>query len=142
MATFNELMQRFVDMSYDKLLSTANQAFADLSAHFEDFFDRDPDSSARALLLLTATCLGADNTLSKLEYRFINDLLNADHSYEDLLSMVKGVNGDEAVGMIDKLTDTLEGDARASLLALALCILAVDETISRDEVAFIKKLMA
>ena len=68
MANFNELMQRFVNESYDSLLTLANSAFADLSEHLKKFFHNAPDYSAQSILLLTATCLGADGKLTAIGY--------------------------------------------------------------------------
>lgn len=142
MANFNELMQRFVNESYDSLLTLANSAFADLSEHLKKFFHNAPDYSAQSILLLTATCLGADGKLTALEHRFVNELLNANHSYDSLMSTISQLYSAENVEIVDKLTDTLDANARTSLLTLALCFLAVDEAITRDEAAFISKLIA
>jgi uncharacterized tellurite resistance protein B-like protein len=141
MATFAELMQQFVNMSYNQLLSTANQAFAELSEHLEEYFEGAPDYSTRALLMLTASCLGIDGTLSPLERRFINDLLNARHSSESLNELITAYCNNESVELVDRLADTLDSDGKTSLLVLAICILSVDETISREEVTLIKKLL-
>ena len=142
MANFNELMQRFVNESYDGLLTLANSAFADLSEHLKKFFHNAPDYPAQSILLLTATCLGADGKLTALEHRFVNDLLDANHSYDSLSSTVSQLYSAESIETVDKLTDSLDASARASLLTLALCLLAVDETITRDEAAFVAKLIA
>ena len=47
----------------------------------------------------------------------------------------------ESVELVDRLADTLDSDGKTSLLVLAICILSVDETISREEVTLIKKLL-
>ena len=142
MATFNELMQRFVNESYDSLLNIANQSLRDVSNALTDFFSDKPEYATQSTVMLFACCLGADGKLTELEARFLNDLLCANHSYSTLCTMISTHANKDSLEIIDKLVDTLDQDSRAAMLTLATCFLAVDETITREEVALISLLMA
>ena len=76
-----------------------------------------------------------------LRGKFMNDILEADHAYEDTCEMVAALSCSESREIMDNLIDSLPSEAKAAGLTLALCFCAVDETISREEVAYFKKLM-
>ena len=143
MSQFNEILRHYVNMSYDELLSTANESLAELcsalSEFFKDYSGEDP--TADILMLLLANCLGADGQLTDLECRFVNDLLEANHSRDTILSLIHVHKNAEAEHLLDSLMGAMNPAASARMLAVCLCILAVDETITRDEVALVTRLL-
>ena len=142
MATFRELMQKMVNYSYEELVGIGRSSFHELLPAFEAFFDgAEEDADTNAIIVLIAACLGVDGKLTELEWRFTNDLLEANHSYDTLHAFVSRLSGSEAEELIDSLADTLEEKARMELLTLVLCFLAVDETITAKETAFVRKLL-
>lgn len=140
MATLNELLQDYVNLSYDQLLRIAKNNFDKIAPFFAKIA---PDgNAAKYLVPIIGAALAVDGRVSQLEYRFINDLLGGGLNYEDVKAVAQNNYNDDAMDYTDKVVDLLSGDERTALLALCLCIMAVDETISREEVAFIKRLIA
>ena len=140
MATLNELLQDYVNLSYNQLLNIANRNFEKIAPFFSRLA---PDGNcAKYLVPILGAALAVDGKLSQLEYRFMNDFLGGGLSYDDVLQLAQDNYNAAAMEYTDKVVDALSGDERTALLSLCLCIMAVDETISREEVAFIKKLIA
>ena len=142
MANFNDLLQNYVNKSYDELLSLARASVAHFSDDIQSIFP-DEDDSARVLMIIIASCIGVDGTFSTLEYKFICDLLGSDagFSYDEVLEIIKSHYGAESIELTDQLADVLNDEKKAALISFCLCFLAVDETIERNEVAFVIKLM-
>jgi uncharacterized tellurite resistance protein B-like protein len=143
MSKFNDLLQGYVNMSYDELVSMADQNLHDIFPALEEFFKDFPgeDPTTEIVIMLLANCLGADNKLSALECKFVNEILHANHSYDALSTMVEVHCNSDAEEILDNMIDALNASATAAVLSFCLCLLAVDETISRDEVAFFTRLM-
>ncbi len=143
MSKFNTLLQNYVNMSYDELVDMANENLHDLFPALEKFFKDFPgeDPTTQIVVMLLANCLGADSKLTALECKFVNEILNANHSYDTLKDLIAMHCNDDAEEVLDNLVDALDRSATSSLLSFCLCLLAVDETISRDEVAFFTRLM-
>ena len=140
MSALNRLLQRYVDKSYDELLALANLSWAEVSDGIKQLLG--PGRAyADAMILVVSACLGADNKLTELECRFLNDLLESDMTYEEVLDIVSAVGDDEGRDLTDRLANSLSKDCKVVLLSFCLCFLAVDETITREEAAFILKLM-
>ena len=142
MADFNQLLQNYVNQPYEELLGLARYSLAQASDEISDFFSGNDELHAKAYMVITAACLGADSKLTTLEYNFLKDLLDMDVSYDDMKSMIEALYGDEAMELTDQLADSLSNDAKSALISFCICLLAVDETISREEVDFIAKLMS
>lgn len=140
MADINELLQKYVDMDYDQHVFFANESIATMKDGLNELFG-DDENVAKILLVVVAACLGTDNKLTSLESRFLSDVLGVPHNYQDNLNMVAALGDDESRDMLDTLVDQLSGDAQAALLSFCLTFMAVDETISREEVSFIKRLL-
>lgn len=139
MASLNQLLQRYVNMSYDELLDLAKYS---LSQFLDTLMDgTGSEGASKIVAVITAACLGADGKLSALENKFFNDLLDCDDSYAANLDFVQNLGTDEARVLVDGLVDSLSSDEKAAAVSFCLCFLAVDETISRDEVAFINRLI-
>ena len=141
MATFNEILQGYVNMSYDQLLSIAKPECRKFATALMTGFDGDSDTASKALLMFFAVLLGADGRLTKLEHQFLNDMLGGDHSYEDTCEMVAALSRAESRELIDNMIDAMPDEYKAAGLTVALCFCAVDESITREEVAFFAKLM-
>ncbi|MBP3395890.1 MAG: hypothetical protein J6L87_01835 [Clostridia bacterium] len=136
MSRLNQLLQNYVNMSYDELLSQANHSLSQFINTLGS-----AESASKICAVITAACLGVDGKLTSLESKFLNDLLDSDHSYDSNLDFVQSLSGDEACKLVDELVDSLSADAKAAVVSFCLCFLAVDETISRDEVAFVYRLI-
>ena len=139
MSTLSELLQNYVNKPYDELLALASDSLVKLS----DFFSSiDEEASGNVLLHIIATTLAADGKFTKLEYQFICDLLNLDVSYEDMKELLAEFNNGESLLLTDKVFDNIQStEVKAEMLNLMLCIMAVDENISREEVRFVLLLL-
>ena len=139
MANLNQLLQKYVNMDYDELLGLAKFS---LSQFLDTVLEKTgADGASKICAVMTAACLGADGKLSALENKFFNDLLGVNDSYSDNLEFVRSLGTDEARELVDGLVDSMSADDKAAAISFCLCFLAVDETITRDEVAFIDRLL-
>lgn len=140
MKSLNELLQDYVNKPYEELLAFAKISMSKLVDEMKSVFGED-ESIANAYMVITSACLGVDGRLTALEYRFLKDLLESDMDYETMKNGVETYCGQEAMDLTDRLADSLSSDGKSALIMYCLSFLAVDETISRDEVAFIRKLI-
>ena len=139
MANLNQLLQKYVNMSYEELLDMAKFS---LSQFLDVLLENSgADGASKVCAVMTAACLGADGKLSALEHKFFNDLLNSDDSYDENLAFVQSLGTEEARELVDGMVDAMSSDHKAAAVSFCLCFLAVDETITRDEVAFINRLI-
>lgn len=141
MATFQEIFQNYVNLPYDQLLSIARGEFDKLSLYFNEGFRGNTETACQALLLFVSTVIGADGKLTALESRFLNDLIGQEDNYESTFNVVSALSSEETRELADNLIDALPTEAKAAALTVALCFCAVDETISRDEIAYFERLM-
>ena len=139
MSSLNQLMQNYVNMSYEELLGLAQFSLSKFIGTIVD--EAGAQTASKIVAVMTAACLGADGKLSALENKFFNDLLDCDDSYADNLAFVQSMGDDEARELVDGLVDRLSDEEKAAAVSFCLCFLAIDETITRDEVAFINRLV-
>lgn len=132
-----EILQDFVNESYESLLGMAKLALAELTPVFADLADG--GNGAKFVVPFFATSLAVDGKFTEKEYRFVCDLFG-DISYEEMKSLVEMHYNAEVIEMVDGLADSCPVKLKSKLITLCCCFLAVDETISREEVAFINKL--
>ena len=136
MSNFDRVLQTYINMPYDERLSLAGYSLS----QFVNSLGGTTDAS-KICAVITAACLGADGKLTSLESKFLNDLLDCDDSYAENLNFVQSLGGDEARRLTDDLIDSLSADEKAAAVSFCLCLLTVDESISRDEVAFVEHLI-
>lgn len=144
MADFKYVLQKYVDMSYEELLDTGKDAFDRLLPALKRFFKGFPgkqDPTITIMVLLFANALGADGQLSQKEMAYANAVLNADHSAEVWTSLIRLNRGPDSEELLNQLLDALSPEDAADMAAFLLCLLAVDETISREETALFRRLM-
>ena len=132
-----QILQDFVNEPYEKLVDMAIAAFADIKNTFEKVA---PGVDASQLMVsLFATSLAVDGKLTELECKFVSDIFNG-VTYNEIKELVEAHHSAEMVAFIDEFVDGCPVEIKSKLLTLCCCFLAVDETISRDEIAFIYKL--
>ena len=139
MSFMNELLQKYVNMSYEELLELARYSLSELLDPL--VADRGRENASKTLAVVTAACLGTDGKFSSLEHRFLNDLLGCDSSYEENLRYVRDLGNDEARDLVNNWVDSLSSKQKAAAISFCTCLLAVDETITREETAFIARRM-
>ena len=126
---------------YNQLLAIAKGEFEKLSGYFHAGFQGNTETACKAMLIFISTVIGADGKLTGLESRFLSDLIGREDDYNETLAVVSALSSEESRALADELIDALPTDAKAAALTVALCFCAVDETISREEVAYFARLM-
>ncbi len=139
--TFNELMQEFVNDTYENLLSASQGALVKVM----DFLTSQgfsEDDTAGALLSVIFTTVAIDGELSGLETKFVGDvtgITNPDRVKELCVSYYS--QKDAWATRTDELIDAMPMEIKSSLLVLVTAFLAVDGNISVTEQRYVAKLM-
>lgn len=137
MSSFNELMQKYVNTDYQVLVDLAKEAVRRLMPYCQKV---DPDHNGNYMLAsLILSAIGADGVLTGLESKMLSDVMGLNtEEIKKLISMFDNRMADLA----DHFADNMNEDTKADTLMLITVLAAVDEKISKEETAFIKKLMA
>ena len=137
MSSFNELMQKYVNTDYEVLVDLAKEAVRRLMPYCKKV---DPDHNGNYMLAsLILSAIGADGVLTALESKMLSDVMGLNtEEIKKLIAMFDIRMADLA----DHFADNMNADTKADTLMLITVLAAVDEKISKEETAFIKKLMA
>lgn len=138
---FNQLMQEIVNEPYENLVRMARQAITELCPYFEDIADGDAEKGTSVVVGYIAASLAADCKLTQKEYEFVCDVLQTDYTYDDVKDLAQRGLDDAMVAALDELIDDLPNEMKSKVLLLCCTFMAADETISRDEVQLVYKLM-
>ncbi len=140
MSRVDEIFQSYVNKSYNELFSSAEGSYSRLYKAFAEAFG-DSKKAVQTLLTLVFTSVCADGQLSDLETRFLNDLADTNYSRSEMAKIVSGHGRASAYAEADRIFDSMPDLAQEELLNLCLCVCAVDERITKEEVAFIMQLV-
>lgn len=138
--SYNQLMQRYVNAPYEVLLAVANDSLNKVMPIFNSIAD--DGKGAGIVLPFICLSIAADGKFSELEYKFISELLGINQTYDYFKNAIQQYYSDRWIEAIDKLIDSCHDEIKEALISLCLAIVAVDEKISREENAFIAKLLA
>ena len=136
--TLNELLQDFVNEPYENLVGMAHQSIVDILPVFNEIAD--DGQGSKLIIAFIGTSLAIDGKLSELEYRFVCDVLGGQFSYDEVKNLASTHYSGDMINAIDGLVDSAPVELKSALITFCCCFLAVDETISREEVAFVAKL--
>ncbi len=138
-STYEQLMQKYVNAPYSLLLSIA----VDSINHVMPIFDQiaDDGNGASVVLPFICTALAVDGKFSDLEYQFVKDVTGLTYSYDEFKTVVQNFYSDKWVAATDKLVDACPDEIKQYLISFCLAFVAVDEKISREENAFIYRLI-
>ncbi|MBQ9736532.1 MAG: hypothetical protein IJV96_07100 [Clostridia bacterium] len=139
MATFESLLKKYVNSSYDELLNLCKANLGELCGILGKYFGQEQTSTT--LMILFGTCISVDGKLNGLECKFINDLLGANMSSDEIMKLAQSCVNTNAANFIDSIADALPAEEKSVLLSACLCFLAIDETITVDEIKFLEKLI-
>ncbi len=139
--TFNELMQKYVNMDYEELVSIAKSAVTDFLPGLKANFDEE-ETAYKFLVILVGACIGVDGNVTALEAKFVSEVLGTDFSAAQLNSIAANSADDNGLALVDNVIDACDSDMKAALCVFCTAAMSIDETISRPEVAYIQKLMA
>ena len=134
--TFQELMQEFVNEDYDTLVEVASNAVSEILPTCKEV-----DQENDGFLMLTSiviTAIASDGNLTSTERRFLKDVFGFTDDHVDTLVEMYDK---EMFNLVDSFADAFT-DIKATVLVLITAIAACDETISREETAFIRDVIA
>lgn len=137
MATFNELMQKCVNEDYETLLMMAKNALGKLLPICK-LVDKDNEGVFMATSLVLSA-IAADGYLTALEKKLLKDALGMDDA---TIQKFIGLYDSRMVELVDTFADNINDDVKVDVLMLVTAVAAVDEKISKEETAFIRKLMS
>lgn len=136
MVTFEQLMQSYVNTDYSNLVAIAKTA---LEKIMPDCRRVDTENNGYMMLMaIIMSAIGADGKLTALERRFLAEVLQFDDEAVDKLTSL--YNPDMA-GLVDKFADNMSQETKVNTTTLLLALVSCDEKISREETAFIKKII-
>lgn len=134
---FGALMQEFVNKDYDELLALAKQAVTRVLPVCKTVDEQNNGIGALTAILLSS--VAADGKLTRLEAQFLGDITGLDAAGVDKLTdMYTG----KMVELTDLLADKFSQETKADIMVLVTCLAACDETISREETAFLRQILA
>lgn len=135
MATFNELMQKYVNTDYSVLVDLAKEAVKRLMPICKQV---DPDHGGNYMLAsLVLAAIGADGTLTALESKMLSDVLGLDNAgIQKLIKMYDPKMPD----LVNHFADNMGEDTKADTIMLVTVFASVDEKIGKEETTFIRKL--
>ena len=137
MADFNEMMQNMVNKDYDELVEFGKIALGKIMPVLTAVDTENEGMFALTSVILSA--IGADGKLSALENQWLKDVIGlSDEAIDNLIKLYSSKMED----LTDALFDNAPTDFKGDLMMFVLSILAVDEKISKEETAFVKKLFA
>ncbi len=137
MATFNELMQKYVNSDYETLVQLGQRALANLIPACKAV-DKENNGLFMATSIILAA-IGADGVLTGLEKKFLADALGQN---EATIQKFISLYDSRMAELVDRFADASNEDVKANILMLVTSVAAVDEKISREETALIKKILA
>lgn len=129
--TLDEMLKQVVNKDYEELVAIAKTAIAHLIPPLTKMVSE--DYAYKCILVFVASCVAADGALTGLEKKFLNEVLGI--AADDSMQFVKA-GTDYAFS--DAFYDSLDRELRGHLTMLCIACFAVDEKISKDEIALLK----
>lgn len=135
MASFNELMQKYVNTDYPMLLDLAKEAICRLTPACKKV---DPQHDGYYMLSsIILSSIGRDGTLTPLEKKLLVESTGMDEaSVNKFLAMYDPQMPD----LVNYFCDNMGEDLKADTIMLVTIFAAVDEKICKEETEFIRKL--
>lgn len=134
--SFSDTLQELVNKSYDELLDFAKIAIGELYPACKAVDEENNGVFMMTSVILSA--IAADGKLTAIEKKFLMELLDLD---EDKLNTYIGMYDSRMAELTDKFADALTVELKSHTVMLVATIAACDETISREETAFLAKIL-
>lgn len=136
MSKFDELLQNYVNSDYEVLVNIAREALGKVLPTCQAV---DPDNKGMLMLSsIILSAVGADGVLTAKEREFLRDVLGLD---DEQISKYIKMYDSNMVDLVNNFADKLSDDVKTQTLTLIICVAACDEKISREETAFIRKIL-
>jgi hypothetical protein len=134
-----EILEEFVEKDYDELMDIFRISYLSFLKTLEKDYHFPTNMANTYAIDLIAASIAADGELAENEITFLKDTFSLkDDQIQKLFDRGKKpyvVNGIEHMLMI------LSTDVKEYAITLCLSIIAIDEKITREEVAFIERLL-
>ena len=134
---FKSLMQEMVNKDYNELVAFGKEAMSRVLPVCKAVDEEHEGMAVLTAILLSA--VAADGKLTGLEAKYLSDLTGLDAAGVDKLTDMYTSN---MVNVTNVLADNCPTELKANILMLITCLAACDETISHEENAFIRYIMA
>ena len=134
-----EVLQQYVDASYEELVKEVAYSGAKLIARLKELGLSDKNALT-AVYGYIVTAVSADGKVTEKEFQFLQEALN--YTREELNEVIELGSDPEFIEVMDRLFDSHDKEVCVQTLNIVCCLVAIDETINRDEIAFIEKLLA
>lgn len=129
--TLDEMLKQVVNKDYEELVAIAQTAITHLIPPLTKMVGE--EYAYKSIMVFVASCVAADGALTGLEKKFLADVMGIGAS--DSMEFVK-VGTDYAYS--DAFYDSLDRTLRWHLTMLCISCFAVDEKISKDEIALLE----
>lgn len=141
MAELRDILQRYVNFDYNDLLKLAARSLATIHPYLEESARRVGNgvTASQLGICVLGTCLAVDGSLTDLECRFVSDLFDG-VSRDQVRAIAQNYADDESRQIVDGLYDNCPREYRNDFMQFCICVLAVDEHITREETAFVRRL--
>ena len=132
--SISDMLQEIVNLPYAKKLEGAK---AMLGGCYGILTKKGFDSKQATVLLLTflAAAVASDGKFSAQERNMLKDMFDDD--LEGIVNMIDKSKFE----LMDQLVDSLGADDKSTFILLAIYVAAVDDTINKDELTYLVKLM-
>lgn len=136
MSKFDELMQKYVDTDHDTLVKLTQSSLSKLLPLFKQIDPKNDGACMFIAFILSA--VAADGTLTYKEKTFLAEVLGTTEAkVDEMVNLYNGAEGE----VVDKIADQLNDEMKFEVVNLVASIAACDETIKREEAAFIAKII-
>lgn len=136
MASFNETLQNMVNQDYGTLVAFGKKALGHVLPACRKVDSKNDGLFMASSIVLTA--IGADGVLSTKERQFLRDVLSlSDESISKFIKMYDS----RMVDLVNTFADNASSEIKGHTMMLIMSVCACDEKISREETAFIRKIM-
>jgi hypothetical protein len=131
---FSDMLQEIVNKSYEDKVEAAK---AVLGECYGILTGKGYDGKNATLILVTflAASVASDGRFTGPERSMLNDIF-----HDDLEGIIKKIDG-KAYDMMEQIVDSFESRDKSTFCLLAIYVLAVDDTINKDELSYLAKLM-
>lgn len=133
--SLDDLLQKIVNMEYDEIKNLAQAAVVKVVPLLEKIVGK--DNAFGALVVIITSCVGADGNLTPNEKRLMHDVMGVDPN-----NARNVVQNSCDYDFSNEFFDSCPDEIKQHLLLLCIAFFAVDERISKEEIEFLKRLLA
>ena len=132
------ILQDYVNLDYDQLVKIGKECFNTVVNNLLNVFDQ--DGAYISVLALISSSIIADGELTEKEIQFLTDVSGLDK--DTIINKVYPLGTrEQAKKIANTICDCDIRELADDAFTLAICLLAVDESITRTEYEYIAELL-